>query len=146
MHHTPILSTIAMTAFVFSSAVAAPSPDQPAPPDADQAPFILGSLDLDNDGKISKSEARDGMKQNFAFLDANGDGGIDLTELERMLSMVAAQRGSGSSTPVFLANGSIRDAFFGRSQDRFALKLRTEAFVSLWLCHLNTSWCFRTSV
>lgn len=97
MHHTPILSTIAMTAFVFSSAVAAPSPDQPAPPDADQAPFILGSLDLDNDGKISKSEARDGMKQNFAFLDANGDGGIDLTELERMLSMVAAQRGSGSS-------------------------------------------------
>jgi len=52
---------------------------------------ILEALDADNDGAISKSEARDNLKQNFALIDANGDGGIDAEELDRVLKMMAAQ-------------------------------------------------------
>ena len=59
--------------------------------DASQAPFILNMLDADKDGKISKSEAVDDMKANFAMIDSNGDGGIDLDELTRILEMVAGQ-------------------------------------------------------
>ena len=37
------------------------------------------------------------MNQNFSFIDSNGDGGINLEEIEGALKMVAAQQGSGSS-------------------------------------------------
>ena len=50
--------------------------------------MILGSLDKDNDSKISESEAPADMKQNFAFIDTNGDGGIDLAELRKVLTMM----------------------------------------------------------
>jgi arylsulfatase A-like enzyme/uncharacterized protein (DUF1330 family) len=58
---------------------------------ADQAPLILLSRDSDKDGKISRSEAVDGMKANFSLLDSNGDGGIDLDELKAILEQVATQ-------------------------------------------------------
>lgn len=57
-------------------------------PDPSRAPMILGSLDKDNDSKISESEAPADMKQNFAFIDTNGDGGIDLAELRKVLTMM----------------------------------------------------------
>ncbi len=59
--------------------------------DASQAPFILSSLDADNDGKISESEAPGQIKQNFSLVDANGDGGIDIDELTRILKMQSSQ-------------------------------------------------------
>jgi len=58
---------------------------------ADQAPLILRSLDHDKDGKISQSEAVDSMKANFTAIDSNGDGGIDLAELEAALKSEAAR-------------------------------------------------------
>ncbi len=58
---------------------------------------ILEALDADNDGAISKSEARDNMKQNFALIDANGDGGIDAEELDRVLAQNDAQAQEGDS-------------------------------------------------
>ncbi len=59
--------------------------------DAGRAPFILSSLDSDKDGKISEDEAVDDMKANFAMLDANGDGGIDLDELTQVLEMMSSR-------------------------------------------------------
>ncbi len=71
----------AMAAIVFSPAVAAQTPQQ-----------VLDALDADHSGAISKDEAVDDMKQNFSFIDANGDGGIDIDELTRILKMVESQR------------------------------------------------------
>ena len=62
-------------------------------PTVDRAPSILRSLDVDTDGKISKSEAVGGMKANFSFIDRNGDGGIDLEELTAILKNAAARSG-----------------------------------------------------
>ncbi len=76
----------------WNAAMAVPRTNQlPSP---DQAPLILAVLDTDNDKKISKSEARAAMKQNFSNIDRNGDGGIDLEELTAMLRAVAGQQGS----------------------------------------------------
>ena len=46
-----------------------------------------GMRDRDKDGKISQSEAVDGMKANFSLIDSNGDGGIDLAELTAVLKV-----------------------------------------------------------
>ncbi len=56
-----------------------------------RAPSILNSLDADKDGKISRSEAVGDIKANFSFIDGNGDGGIDLDELTRVLRMTSSQ-------------------------------------------------------
>ena len=63
-----------------------------AGPQPSQAPFILSSLDANKDGRISENEAVDDMKANFSQIDRNGDGGIDIDELTRILEMVASQR------------------------------------------------------
>jgi arylsulfatase A-like enzyme len=64
---------------------------RPANPGASQAPTILRSLDVDKDGKISQGEAPNDMKANFPFIDANGDGGIDVDELTRILKMQSSR-------------------------------------------------------
>ena len=46
---------------------------------------IMGQLDKDKDGKISKEEAPDRMKQNFDKLDTDGDGFVTKEELEAAL-------------------------------------------------------------
>jgi len=90
----------AMAALMFSHLSFAQSPEQA--PEPSQAPFILSlsALDANSGGKINKRDAADDMKQNFAFIDDNGDGGIDLEELKKILKMVAAQLGSGGSNQV----------------------------------------------
>ncbi len=62
-----------------------------ANPGPSQAPTILRMLDADKDGKISESEAPAQLKQNFSLIDANGDGGIDIDELTRVLKMRSSQ-------------------------------------------------------
>ena len=49
---------------------------------------IIGFLDKNKDGKISKDEASDEMKPNFQFIDTNGDGGIDLEEAKVMVDFI----------------------------------------------------------
>lgn len=89
-----LIATVA--AFSFTPAVLAQSPNRPAAPAQSQAPLILDTLDKDNDRKISRSEATGDMKQNFSFIDRDGDGGINLRELKEVLKMVAAQNSSPS--------------------------------------------------
>jgi hypothetical protein len=102
-------SMAAMAAVVLSSAAVA----QQQAPSPEQAPMVLSTLDADGDVKISESEATGGLKQNFAAIDRNGDGGIDLEELTTMLEALTSRRGGGpvgrapaaTSTPASEANG-----------------------------------------
>jgi collagen type III alpha len=50
--------------------------------------------DKNGDGKISKEEAPERLKERFDFMDGNGDGFIDKDELEKM-----AQRFRGRGGP-----------------------------------------------
>ena len=77
-----------VVALAFTSSLYAQTPQQ-----------LLRALDDDNDGAISKSEARDEMKQNFSFIDANRDGAINLDELERALDSVRSQQVENSPDP-----------------------------------------------
>ena len=60
---------------------------------------ILQALDDDSDGAISKTEARDEMKRDFSFIDANSDGRINLDELKRVLNLVGSQQVESSASP-----------------------------------------------
>ncbi len=104
----------AMAAFMFSPAAAAQSPQQ-----------ILDALDGDNSGAISRDEAVDDMKANFPMIDANGDGGIDLGELERVLELVASRSGGGGSAAGASPSGTSGPAFDAPAFD--ALTARFEA-------------------
>lgn len=75
-------------------------------PSPDQAPSILSSLDTDSDKKISENEAQGALKQNFSFIDSNGDGGIDLVELTTILETVSSQRGGGAAAGASAATSS----------------------------------------
>ena len=94
--HAPAL--IAALALFSASTFAAPA-DQPTatPPAPDRASSILDTLDKDGDGKIAQSEALDDLERNFAFIDSNGDGGIDLGELTEALKMVTGQDSDSSN-------------------------------------------------
>ncbi|MHC4404195.1 MAG: hypothetical protein ACYTG0_31460 [Planctomycetota bacterium] len=83
------LAIATIAGFMFSPGAAAQSPEQ-----------ILNALDADGSGTISKGEANDDLKQNFSFIDGNGDGEIDLEELDRILKLVASQNAeSAPSAP-----------------------------------------------
>jgi hypothetical protein len=58
---------------------------------------IIGFLDKNKDGKISKDEASDEMKPNFQFIDTNGDGGIDLEEAKVMVNFINKESKPGNA-------------------------------------------------
>lgn len=58
-----------------------PAPPEPNRRDALMADRILQEADEDGDGKISKDEAPERLRQNFDRFDLNGDGKIDRDEL-----------------------------------------------------------------
>jgi Ca2+-binding EF-hand superfamily protein len=60
--------------------------------------MIIKDLDKDRDGKISKSEARGLLADDFDQLDTNKDGFIDRQELEKACTP-AAGAGAGSAKP-----------------------------------------------
>ncbi len=71
------------------------------------------SLDADSDGAISKSEARDEMKRNFSFIDANGDGGINLDELKGILNLVGSQQAESIPGPANKSSGVPKETSSG---------------------------------
>ena len=50
---------------------------------------MFAMLDKDGDKNVSLGEAKGNLKDNFAFVDSNGNGAVDLAELTRALSLAA---------------------------------------------------------
>lgn len=61
-------------------------PERPAAAFAEQMLARLKEADANKDGKISKDEAPDRLKENFERIDRNSDGVLDETELKEMFS------------------------------------------------------------
>jgi Ca2+-binding EF-hand superfamily protein len=74
---------------------------QPEATPADQADHMLAENDADHDGKISKAEAPDFLRGQFAAIDKNGNGFLDRDELIAYFTSNRGGRGgpgySGSS-------------------------------------------------
>lgn len=72
---------------------------------------MIDGLDADNDGKISKAEARAGSDAHFDRIDANNDGVITPDEAERLFRPQPDANGDGKiSTEEFAALGDARFA------------------------------------
>ena len=74
-------------------------PQQPTP-SPEHAPMLFRMLDQDSDKEVSRDEAKGNLKENFAFVDSKGDGGIDLEEFTRVLKLASGQlasRGEGAA-------------------------------------------------
>lgn len=72
---------------------------------------MIDGLDTDNDGKISKSEARAGSDGHFDRIDANNDGAITPDEAERLFRPQPDANGDGKVSPEeFAALGEARFA------------------------------------
>ena len=71
---------------------------------------MLRNADKDSDGKISKEEAPERMKENFARMDANSDGFIDEAELKQVFGRMR-QGGAGGpgGAGAGRAGGGMRD-------------------------------------
>ncbi|MEE2643033.1 MAG: hypothetical protein VX768_20565 [Planctomycetota bacterium] len=59
---------------------------------------MLKALDRNQDGKLSREEAPDRMKERFAQMDGNGDGFVDRTELAKLMDM-RGKRGAQPGGP-----------------------------------------------
>jgi hypothetical protein len=68
---------------------------RPARPQGSQRQPNLSDLDKDGDGKISKDEAPERMKERFDRIDQNGDGFIDAKEQEALLQMLRGRSRDG---------------------------------------------------
>ncbi|NJN14614.1 MAG: hypothetical protein HC813_03055, partial [Planctomycetes bacterium] len=56
---------------------------------------LLARLDLDQDGKISREEAPERMKERFDEMDTDGDGFIDADEQKALRERVRGRGGRG---------------------------------------------------
>lgn len=79
-------------------------PTTPLPPPANVAAPVnvtaeqmMGLMDTNRDGKITKDEAPAELKANFALVDTNGDGGIDVKEAQAMADFVNNQNRAGQA-------------------------------------------------
>jgi len=61
--------------------------------------MILGRMDANNDGRISKSEAQNRVADGFSTLDVNKDGYVDRSELIQMARRLQPPPGPGGPRP-----------------------------------------------
>lgn len=65
----------------------------PTPAEVDRVlADLLKRMDADNDGRISRAEAKAGLAKNFDHIDTNKDGYLDKDELRRMIRRYLANR------------------------------------------------------
>ena len=107
-------------------------PTTPLPPPANVAAPVnvtaeqmMGFMDTNRDGKITKDEAPAELKANFALVDTNGDGGIDVKEAQAMADFVNNQNRAGQAGGQGTPEGG--DALFteGATQVRVETLLRS---------------------
>ena len=106
-------------------------PTTPLPPPANAAAPVnvtaeqmMGFMDANRDGKITKDEAPAELKANFALVDTNGDGGIDVKEAQAMADFVNNQNRAGQAQGAQASEGG--EALFaeGATQVRVETLLR----------------------
>jgi hypothetical protein len=99
------------------------APHQPTP-SPEQAPLLFSMLDQDGDKKVSRDEAKGSLKTNFAFVDSDGDGGIDLEEFTRVLQLASGQRASrGAGTQATTAANLAEPSYGTRNEKQWARML-----------------------
>jgi haloalkane dehalogenase len=111
-----------LAAFLLTAGLHAQQPI-PAP---EQAPLSFSMLDQDGDKKVSRDEAKGSQKDNFAFVDSNGDGGIDLDEFTRILELASGQRasrGSRGTAGATVANSA--EPSYGTRNDKQWARMRS---------------------
>ena len=91
-------------------------------PSPRQASLLFLMLDQDGDRKVSRDEAKGDLKENFAFVDSNKDGGIDLNELTRVLKLASGQRatGDGGNTAGASAANFAQPSYGTRNEKQWA--------------------------
>jgi Ca2+-binding EF-hand superfamily protein len=95
---TKINSEIDTTKFKNPSATTKPTDSSAS---SNLAKRLIGSIDQDNDGMISKKEAPEDMRLFFADIDTNQDGFIDASEAVAMLKYVDSNDiGTSKETPI----------------------------------------------
>lgn len=66
-----------------------------------QAGLMIGVMDDDMNGKLTKAELKGNMGENlgkyFAMIDANKDGGVDRKELDAAMKLMPRRRGGGNA-------------------------------------------------
>ena len=62
---------------------------------AERVEHMLEEFDTNKDGKLSKDEVPEGMRDRFDAADTNHDGFLDLEELKRMFSNMPPQGNNG---------------------------------------------------
>jgi len=72
------------------------SQPQQATPSPDQASLLFQLFDRDGDKKISRDEAKGNLKDNFAFVDSNADGVVDLNEFIEARKLASAEPSYGT--------------------------------------------------
>jgi collagen type III alpha len=87
-------------------------------PDVEQALQRLLQMDTDKDGKISRTEARGKLAENFDRFDLNKDGYLDRAELRRVAQIMVAMRQQGGPGPG--AQSAARDTVDFDALDRNA--------------------------
>lgn len=86
-------AVIAALAGVFAVTAAAPSFAAADPAKKEKRIHrMIKRADLNHDGKISKSEMTRGIAVTFAMVDANGDGVLSATEVNKAKAQIKAER------------------------------------------------------
>lgn len=61
------------------------APETPADPRTQAAKGMVDGMDLNGDGKLTEQELPERMRPRFKSMDANGDGFVDVAEMQRVM-------------------------------------------------------------
>ena len=76
-----------------------PKPDPELETADVSAKGLIAQFDKDGDSRVSKEEAPDDLKSNFAYVDTDGNGQIDVKEAEIIVAYIKGQSPHESSRP-----------------------------------------------
>ena len=94
-------------------------------PSPKQAPLLFSMLDQNGDEKVNRDEAKGDLKENFAFVDSNRDGGIDLDELTRVLKLSGQRATSDGGITAGASAANFAGPSYGIRNDKQRARMRS---------------------